>query len=143
MNRYMELRERHQREVNEFPLGFAFNEEQFNEMMKAWGLKPTDTDKIYKLSWGFGFVRKKDSKTMHEMFDRHLEEIARAIADDKDGTGFIYDMFSQELEDHEYGYTRDLEPTLDACGLTVREIQENKALMAGLSKALQEYEKHE
>lgn len=37
VNRYAELRQRQQEEFNQLPLGFAFSDKQFNEMMKEWG----------------------------------------------------------------------------------------------------------
>ena len=48
-NSYMELKHRQQREVDAFPIGFAFSKEQFDEQMIKLGLKPTDTDKIYSI----------------------------------------------------------------------------------------------
>jgi hypothetical protein len=49
MNKYQELREKQQAELNAFPMFFAFNQKQFEEGMKSLGLKPTDTKKIYKM----------------------------------------------------------------------------------------------
>ena len=50
MNRYAELCQRHQQEVNALPIGFAFGNRQFEEMMQGWGLDPEkDLDKIYRL----------------------------------------------------------------------------------------------
>lgn len=43
MESYREMRERQQKEFNELPLGFAFSNEQFAEMMKGWGLDPVRT----------------------------------------------------------------------------------------------------
>lgn len=40
MESYRELRDRQQKEFNELPLGFAFSDKQFDEMMKKWGLDP-------------------------------------------------------------------------------------------------------
>ena len=40
MNKYKELRDRQQAEVNALPLGFAFGKSQFDEMMSGWGLDP-------------------------------------------------------------------------------------------------------
>ncbi len=49
-NRYAILRKKQQEEFNKLPLGFAFSNEQFAEMMKGWGLDPDkDTDKIYRI----------------------------------------------------------------------------------------------
>lgn len=31
---YLDLKERHQKEINEFPMAFAFNEEQLQEALK-------------------------------------------------------------------------------------------------------------
>ena len=140
MTNYKDLIERQQQEVNAFPLGFAFSDKQFGEMMEKWGLKPTDTHKIYRLPWCGCFVQKKDAEARHVMFDRHAKERKQAIAEDLDGTGYIYQMFAYELANHEYGYTYNIEPALDACGLSVEDVQQNQALKAGLCKALQEYE---
>lgn len=145
-NKYVEMKNRHQEEVNNFPMFFAFNNKQFDEGMKTLGLDPSETDKIYKLSNTGGFYRRSDSRALKEMFLRHRQEEADAIAADTTGDGFIYEMFNYELANHEYGYTRDLEPTLDALGLTIEEIIANPALSHGLKKARKEqiawYNKH-
>ena len=39
MNKYLALKKKHQKEVNEFPFGFAFGNQQFKEMMKNLDLK--------------------------------------------------------------------------------------------------------
>ena len=136
--KYLELKQRQQKEVNEFPFGFAFSNEQFKDMMKKFGLKEKDTDKIYSIGAG-GYIRKTDSEAMHDMFKRHRKEIENEIKNDKDGTGFIYEMFRYELSNHEYCVTYDIEPTLDALGLTLEEINKNQKLVKGLKKALDEY----
>ena len=89
MNRYRELMNKQQEEVNALPLGFAFSNKQFAEMMQDWGLTIEDTDKILRLPGG-GFIQKKDSDKLHETLDRHDAELKSAIAGDADGTGFIY-----------------------------------------------------
>lgn len=134
-NRYAVLREKQQEEFNKLPLGFAFSNKQFDEMMKGWGLDPDkDLDKIYQIPGG-GFVQKKDHALLHETMDRHQKEMEEAIAADPDGTGFVYEMFLYEMDNHEYGYTGDLEDTLDALGMTIEEIAASEKLMAGLEKA--------
>ena len=136
--KYLKLKEKQQKEINDFPFGFAFSNEQFKDMMKKFGLKEKDTDKIYSIGAG-GYIRKTDSEAMHNMFKRHREEIENEIKNDKDGTGFIYEMFRYELSNHEYCVTYDIEPTLDALGLTLDEINKHQNLVMGLKKALDEY----
>ena len=56
---------------------------------------------------GGGYVQKKDADLLHQTTERHNKEMEAAIAEDKTGEGFIYEMFLYELDNHEYGYTRD------------------------------------
>ena len=104
MNKYTDLKNRQQEEFNAFPLGAAFGNKQFAEMMQAWGLTENDTDKIYSIGGGC-YIRKSDHKAFHEMIDRHEKERRNAIAADLTGYGFIYDMFYTELANHEYCIT--------------------------------------
>ena len=120
MNPYVEMNSRHQKEMNAFPLGFAFNDNQFDEMMKNWGLDPSETDKIMRIPHG-GFVRKCDADAFHEMIERHAAEREVAIKENKND--FLYHMFNYELANHEYSYTGELDDTLDALGLTLEEIE--------------------
>lgn len=136
--KYSELRQKQQKEVDEFPFGFAFNNEQFKEMMEKFGLTENDTDKIYSIGAG-GYIRKSDADSMHKMFTRHEQERKQAIENDKDGTNYIYEMFRYELDNHEYCITYDLEPTLRALGLTEEEVNKNPKLLKGLKKALKHY----
>lgn len=134
-NEYLILKRKHQEEVNNFPMAFAFDNKQFKEGMEKLGLTEHDTDKVYSLSGTGGFYRKTDATALREMFDRHEREMQEAIDDDETGDGFIFDMFLYELGNHEYGYTRELEPTLDALGLTIDEVNESDKLLYGLNKA--------
>ena len=131
MSKYTELKAKHQKEVDAFPLGFAFNQSQFNEMMEKWGLTPDDTDKIYKIG-GDGYIRKTDSDAMHEMFARHEAERKAAMNDDD----YLYQMFKYELANHEYSYTQDLTDTLEALGLTMDEINAGPRMADALKRAI-------
>ena len=135
MNKYAELRQRQQEEFNALPLGFAFSQKQFDEMMRDWGLDPEkDCGKIYRIPAG-GYVQKKDADLLHQTTERHSAEMAAAIAEDKTGEGFIYEMFFCELDNHEYGYTGDSENTLYALGYTMRQVMADKRLLRGFEKA--------
>ena len=135
MNRYAELRHRQQEEFNALPLGFAFSQKQFDEMMQGWSLDPEkDLDKILRIPGG-GYVQKKDADLLHQTTERHNKEMEAAIAEDKTGEGFIYEMFFCELDNHEYGYTGDSENTLYALGYTMRQVMADKRLLRGFEKA--------
>ena len=136
--KYTELKEKQQKEVNQFPFGFAFDNKQFDEMMVKFNLQKTDLDKIYSLGAGT-FIRKVDALAMEEMFKRHKEELLNEIEKDTSGNNFIYEMFAYELANHEFGLTYDFTDTLDALGLTIEQIDNNKNLKAGFEKAVFEY----
>lgn len=139
MNQYQKMKNEHQKRVNALPIKFAFSMQQFREAMEGWGLTVDDTDKIYKMGSTGGFYRREDSQLIFSTFEQNEQEMQAAIAADKDGTGFIKDMFRYELANHEYCITYDLEPTLDALNLTEDEVLENPALKKGLILARQEY----
>ena len=132
MNDYKKMKEKHQKEINEFPMFFAFNNKQFDEGMKKLGLDPSEEDKIYKLGGTGGFYRKTDATKLNEMFKRHEEEMRKAMAEDDD---FIFEMFNYELSNHEYIYTQDVTDTLNSLGLTVDEVKNDKRLIDALQKA--------
>lgn len=133
MNPYVELKNKHQKEINDFPFGFAFSQKQFDDMMiNKFGLTPEDTDKIYSIGGG-GFVRKCDSDAMHEMFERHAQERETAMAENKDD--YLYHMFDYELANHEYNYTGEVSDALEALGLTSKDIDANEVMHDALMRA--------
>ena len=139
MNAYAEMKARHQERVNALPVKFAFGMKQFREMMESWGLTENDTDKIYKLGGTGGFYRREDSQLIFGTFEENEIEKKAAIGNDLDGSGFIKDMFLYELANHEFCVTHDLEPTLDALGLSVDDVNADPALLNGLRLARKEY----
>ena len=132
-NAYLELKRKHQTEINNFPLGFAVNKTQFTEMMAKWNLTPDDTDKIYSIGGG-GYVRKCDSDALDEMLERHAAEIKAARTENKND--YLFHMFNYELANHEYNYTGDLTDTLDALGLTIEDVTANAQMNEALLMAV-------
>lgn len=134
MNPYVEMTQRHEKEVAAFPMFFAFSQAQFNEGMKKLGLKPAEVKKVEPIGLG-GFVRKSDAEKLGTIFDRQAQELHEAIYADTDGTGFAYEMFRYELANHEYEVTMDATPSIKACGLTVADVAKSEALTRALTAA--------
>lgn len=139
INQYEKLKEKHSEELEKFPIKFAFSDEQFKKAMEELGLTENDDDKIVAVSNTGGFIRKTDVKSFNEMVSRHRKEEKEAMMNDLTGEGYIKDMFEYELANHEYGYTYDLEDTLNAIGLSMEEINNDKRLKHGLDLALNSY----
>lgn len=143
INQYRLLKEKQQKEFNTLPLYFAFSQSQWEEILRKIGIKENETRKKLISIGGGGFMLKEDYPKYKEMINKHYNEIQYKIENDKDGTGFIMDMFSYELYNHEYGYTRELYETLESLGLTYKNIEENKNLKNGLNLAISKYEQEE
>ena len=124
MNSYRKLQDKQQKEMNAFPIGAAFSDKQFTEMMSGWGLTVDDTDKICSLGAGC-FIRRADKDAFLEMAKRHTKEMQDAIKD------IFGPMFEAMLTD-----------TLDALNLTAEQVNEDKRLLHGLNKAVKEYLKN-
>ena len=131
MNEYTKMKDRIQKEVNNFPMFFAFNNKQFTEGMEKLGLKPNETDKIYSCGNTGGYYRKTDAKILHEMFDRHDKELTAALQD----PAFAYDAFNYELGNHEYVITYNTSDTISALGLTAEQVNNSTVLNEALEKA--------
>lgn len=139
MNPYIEMKQRHQAEVNAFPMKFAFTQESLERGMRELGLDPKkDMKKIVAIPGG-GFIRESDKQAFLDLLARHDKERKEAVAADKDGTGYLYHMFRYELANHEYAYTRDVSSTLDALGYTLEEIAEDPALSDAFLNAREDY----
>ena len=139
MNKYTELNNRIQKEVDALPLHFAFSNKQFAEMLPEMGLTIADyKGKVFK-GYGGAIYLKTDSKMIAETFKRHNAEIENARAEDTTGTGYLLDMFRYELANHEYCVTYDLTDTLGCLGLTIEQINESPLMLSALNRALWEY----
>jgi hypothetical protein len=135
-NSYSELKKRHQKDIDDFPMFFAFSNSQFADGMRKFGLQPDDTEAIYKFGDSGGFYRRTDAKSLWDLFNRHDVEMKAAIDADATGEGFIFDMFDYELCNHEYVYTHDVSDALDALGLKVDDIKASEKLKKGLKLAI-------
>lgn len=135
MNAYLELKNRHEKETNEFPLHFAFGHEQIEAKIKELNLDPENwREQVVGIGFG-GFVLRDDFPALKEMSARHKREREEAIAGDKTGDGYIYDMFLYELRNHEYSYTLDDRDTIECLDLTKEDIEKDCRLKRGLEKA--------
>ena len=130
---YGQMKSRHQAETNAIPMAFAFGQKQFDEMMQKWGLdSEKDLDKIYAIGGG-GFIQKKDSKIMHDTFERHEKERTGMKSD----FAYLYDGFLYQIGNHEYlinpsGFSE----VLESMDITNVEYCQNKTMQTAFKKAL-------
>ena len=138
MESYEAMQKRHQQEVNAFPMKWAFNNQQLEQGMRELGLNPSQTNEIVGIGGG-GFIRRSDRQAFIDMFKWQNAEQKAALAAQKTGDEYAYQMFLHELGNHEYVITGDLSDTLDACGLSAEQINNDPKLRKALARAIKDY----
>ncbi len=91
MNEYQEMKERHNKELSKFPIFRAYSNREAELQKQLRGLKG-----ISYLGMGVYFWGKNVEKAAL-VVQRQRNEIHERMYDDKDGTGFMYDAFHEEL----------------------------------------------
>lgn len=137
MNKYDELKKKQSKDLEKFPFIFAFSDKELEESLKKVGLTKNDKDKIVDFESGI-FMKKDDFEKYKEINVKHKNELQNEINKDITGEGFIKDMFLSELNNHEYGYTHEIDETLDYLNLTDEDIKNNRSLRTGLILAEKE-----
>ena len=135
METYRQMQERHQKEMNDFPIAFAYSDQQFDDGMRKLGLDPSETDKVVSVFYG-AFIRREDHDALMEMFERHSKEERDAFIKNEDD--WAYHAFRYELANHEYSYTGDYEPALEACGFTLDELKQYPDLVVTFRRAMRD-----
>jgi hypothetical protein len=125
---YSQMSQRHQKMVNDFPIGFAFNSEQFEDAKKKLGVK--NDNELYSIHGG-GFIRQTDADKYIKMFLTISKETEEAMKDFE----FAVQAFVYELNNHEYNYTGEVEDALHALNLTQEDIDKNEMLQKALETA--------
>ena len=93
MSSYTKMKNQYQAAVDNLPFFFAFREKQFAEGMAKFGLKPEETDKIYRMGSTGGFYLKTDALLIQDTFMQHELAHMEAMDADSTGEGYIYEMF--------------------------------------------------
>lgn len=91
---YLDLKQRHQKEVEDFPIAYAFNGKQLKEAIEKLGATKYEVTTL-----GYGTVIKKtDIPAFEELLEDHRHELKEAMKDKE----FAYEAFSYEMDNHEY-----------------------------------------
>lgn len=116
---YLDLKSRHQKEFDEFPIAYAFNDEQLREALNKLGAAKEECVSVF----GHGdIVKREDAKELIAMLDRQQKELIRHLLDDAE---FAEEAFLAEMDNHEYAinWSAD-EDVLDCFGITFEKINQ-------------------
>lgn len=93
---YLDLKKKHQQEFEDFPIAYAFNEQQMKEALEKLGATKEECVTVF----GHGdIVKRIDAKALIALMRRHDEEMKQKLKDDAD---FAEAAFLYEMDNHEY-----------------------------------------
>lgn len=118
-NEYLELQKRHQKELEEFPIAYAFNDEQLQEALEKLGASKEECVTVF----GHGdIVKRENAKSLVKMLENQREEMLQRIKDDPE---FAEEAFSYEMDNHEYAINWSGDEDVLACfGLSFEKINQ-------------------
>ena len=117
---YWDLRTKHEQEIKDFPIAWAFNEKQLKEALEKIGAK--DISECCTVIQCGDIVKKTDAKDFLKMLERHVDEIHDLLKSDKD---LAKDIFLFEMDNHEYAINMSGdEDVLASLSLTEKQLKE-------------------
>jgi hypothetical protein len=91
---YLALQKRHQKELSDFPIAYAFNGSQLKEALEKLGATKYEVTTL-----GYGTVlRKTDVPAFEELMENHRRELYMAMRNKE----FAEAAFLYEMDNHEY-----------------------------------------
>lgn len=105
---YLDLQKRQQQEFEDFPIAYAFSEQQLTEALEKLGAEKSECVTVF----GHGdVVKKKDVPALLSMMKRHTAELHEALKDKE----FAEAAFLYEMDNHEYAINWDGDADVLAC----------------------------
>lgn len=93
---YLDLKSRHQKEFDEFPIAYAFNDEQLKEALAKLGATKEECVTVF----GHGdIVKRENAKALIALLDRQDKEVKQKLRKDPE---FAKEAFLYEMDNHEY-----------------------------------------
>lgn len=114
---YLDLKEKHRKEFEEFPIAYAFNEKQLEEALEKLGATGKECVTVFNHG---DIVKKTDAKRLVELLERQQAELLTRIMDDIE---FAEAAFLYEMDNHEYAINWSADEDVLACfGITFEQI---------------------
>ena len=93
---YLDLKKKHEQELSDFPIAYAFSDEQLATALEKLGATKEECVTVF----GHGdIVKRENAKPLIKMLQRHTQEIKQKLIDDIE---FAEAAFLYEMNNHEY-----------------------------------------
>lgn len=133
---YVELMKKHQQELTDFPIAYAFNDQQLKEALVKLGVD--DISECVTVFEHGDIVKRENAPKLIEMMKRHNRELKESLKDEE----FAESAFLYEMDNHEYAinWSAD-EDVLNCFNLTFKELKEMN-LADAYNRARNKHMKH-
>ena len=116
---YINFKDAQMKELNEFPIAYAFNDEQLQRALEKLGV--ASVKECVSVMGHGDIVKKEDAPKLLAMFKRHDEELLEKMKDED----FAEAAFLYEMDNHEYAINWDGDDDVLGCfNLTFEKLQE-------------------
>lgn len=131
---YLDLKRRHQKEVEDFPIAYAFNGKQLKEAIEKLGATKKEVTTL-----GYGTVIKRtDIPAFEELLEDQRHELKMAMRDKE----FAYEAFLYEMDNHEYAINWDGDADVLGCFNLVYAQLDELGLEEVYQRAARQHMKH-
>lgn len=104
---YSELIQKQQKEISDFPIAYAFNEEQLEHALLQLGATKKECTTL-----GYGtIIKKTDIPHFNQLMVRHRNDLYKALSDEE----FAEGAFLYEMDNHEYAINWSGDEDVFAC----------------------------
>ena len=116
---YLDLKKRHEKEFEEFPIAYAFNDKQLEEALAK--LNATKEEVVTVFGHG-DIVKRENVKPLIALLERHEQELHQRLRDDAD---FAEAAILYEMGNHEYAINYDGDADVLSCfGISFKDVRE-------------------
>ena len=106
---YLDLKKRHEKEFEEFPIAYAFNDKHLEEALAK--LNATKEEVVTVFGHG-DIVKRENVKALIALLERHEQELHQKLKDDAE---FAEAAFGYEMDNHEYAINWDGDADVLGC----------------------------
>ena len=116
---YLDLQKKQHDEINNFPVAYAFSDEQLERALEKLGAKSKDECVTV---FGHGdIVKRENAKPFLDMLKRHTQEVKEAMKNKE----FAEAAFRYEMDNHEYAINWDGDADVLGCfSMDYKELRE-------------------
>ena len=107
---YLDLQKKHEKEISDFPIAYAFNDQQLKEALNKLGVQST---KECVTVFGHGdIVKRENAPKLIAMLNRHTQEVHELLLSNEEiaEAAFLY-----EMNNHEYAINWDGDDAIFDC----------------------------